>query len=319
MAFKMKNEFKIGLLVSIAIVCLILGYNFLRGRGLFSNEDKYYAFYDNITGLQKSAMVTFEGVQVGKVIDINLQPDRRIRVTIGLTNKDFSIPVGSKAQLLSDNMLAGTKVIALQLSNNSNKLSPGDTLPSLASAGLLDGVSEQMGPLFNTVNHTVTSIDTLINSVNDVVNTQTKQHLDRTFAALDATMADLAKLSNALNAQTANLSAVMTNLNSVTGNLAKSNTQVSAILNNAEIATNKISQAKIQESFDNIEAATKSIQNTLKQIENSDGTLGLLIRDPKLYTNLNNALRSVDTVLSDLKQRPSRYINVSVFGRKAAQ
>lgn len=319
MAIKMKNEFKIGLLVTIALVCLVLGYNFLRGRGLFSNEDKYYTFYDNVAGLQKSAMVTFEGVQVGKVIDIDLQSDRRIRVTIGLTNKEFFIPVGSKAQLVSDNLLAGTKVISLQLSNNSNKLQPGDTLPSLASVGMLDGISDQMGPLFNSVNHTVTSIDTLVNSVNSIVNIQTKQHLDNTFTSLDATMNDLAKLSNALNAQTANLNAMMNNLNSVTGNLAKSNTQVTNILNNAEIATNKISQAKIQESFDNIEAATKSIQKTLKEIENSNGSLGMLIRDPKLYNNLNNALQSVDTVLGDLKKRPSRYINLSVFGRKAAE
>src|SRR5690606_2308950 len=125
------TEFRIGLLVTVAIAFLILGYNFLRGRGFFSNEDLYYVYYDNVSGLQKSAMVTFEGVQVGKVIGIALQDDRRIKVTIGMTDKTFPIPAGSKAQLNSDNLLAGTKNITLILGESNKNLRPGDTLEAI--------------------------------------------------------------------------------------------------------------------------------------------------------------------------------------------
>jgi len=319
MAVKMKNEFRIGLLVAVAIAFLILGYNFLRGRGFFSNEDQYYTYYDNVAGLQKSAMVTFEGVQVGKVIGIDLQDDRRIRVTIGMTDKTFQIPVGSKAQLNSDNLLAGTKNITLILSDNSQKLQPGDTLESVGSTGMFDNISAEMGPLVKSLHHTIGTVDTLINSVNMIINTQARAHLENSFNSLDDALTDLAALSKSLSQQTGNLNAVMNNLNSVTGNLAENNEQVSAILRNAESATAKISNSKIQESFENIEAATKSLQQTLSQIESSNGSMGLLIRDRQLYDNLNRSLSSLDTLLKDVKQRPSRYINVSVFGRKAAE
>jgi len=319
MALKMKTEFRIGLLVTVAIAFLILGYNFLRGRGFFSNEDQYYVYYDNVSGLQKSAMVTFEGVQVGKVIGIALQDDRRIKVTIGMTDKTFPIPAGSKAQLNSDNLLAGTKNITLILGESNKNLRPGDTLEAIGSAGMFDNISAEMGPLVKSLHHTIGTVDTLIKSVNMIINTQARAHLESSFNSLDEALVELAALSKSLNQQTGNLNAVMNNLNSVSGNLAANNEQVSAILNNAETATAKISNAKIQESFDNIEAATKSLQQTLHRIEASDGSMGLLIRDRQLYDNLNRSLSALDTLLTDVKKRPSRYINVSVFGRKAAE
>lgn len=319
MALKMKTEFRIGLLVTVAIAFLILGYNFLRGRGFFSNEDQYYVYYDNVSGLQKSAMVTFEGVQVGKVIGIALQDDRRIKVTIGMTDKTFPIPAGSKAQLNSDNLLAGTKNITLILGESNKNLRPGDTLEAIGSAGMFDNISAEMGPLVKSLHHTIGTVDTLIKSVNMIINTQARAHLESSFNSLDEALVELAALSKSLNQQTGNLNAVMNNLNSVSGNLAANNEQVSAILNNAETATAKISNAKIQESFDNIEAATKGLQQTLHRIETSDGSMGLLIRDRQLYDNLNRSLSALDTLLTDVKKRPSRYINVSVFGRKAAE
>ncbi len=314
----MKNEVKIGIMVAASIIFLILGFNILRGRGMFSNEDQYFAYYDNVAGLSKSAAVNFEGVQIGKVIDIALQKDNRIKVTIGLTNKEFKIPAGSSVQMVTDNMLAGSKVLYLLTTKNTNYLKPGDTLQTAAAAGMIEKIGRGLDQGLGKVSGAVGSLDTLIDQINLVVGERNRQHLDASFQSLDATLAELSKLSKALNTQTAALSAVMNNLNSVTGNLAKNNSQVSAILTNAEVATNKISQSKIQESFDNIEAATKSIQNTLQQLESNNGSLGLLIRDPKLYNSLNRTLNSLDTVMTDLKKRPSRYINVSVFGRKAA-
>lgn len=316
MAIKMKNEFKIGLLVAIAITFLILGFNFLRGRGLFSNEDEYYVYYNDVTGLQKSAPVVYQGVQVGKVLDIQLQPDRRVKVTLGMNNKQFAVPVGSHAQLVSDNLLAGTKNITFLLSENSNKIKPGDTIASMEATGMFDNISSEAGPLIASAHHTITTIDTLVSSVNTIINTQARTHLESSFQSLDQMLKELAILSTTLNQQTSNLNAVMTNLKSVTDNLSANNSQVTAILNNAEKATGQIANAKIEESFEHIEAATQSIQHTLKQIESSDGSLGMLIRDRRLYDNLNTTLSSLDTVLQDVKKRPSRYINVSVFGRK---
>ena len=52
------------------------------------------------------------------------------------------------------------------------------------------------------------------------------------------------------------------------------------------------------------------------KIENGDGSMGLLMNDKELYSNLNNASRELDLLLQDFRLNPKRYVNVSVFGKK---
>ena len=61
---KISNETKVGALTVIAIVMLILGYNYLKGNELFSSTNTYYAIYDNIDGLTPSnAVMSLTGVR----------------------------------------------------------------------------------------------------------------------------------------------------------------------------------------------------------------------------------------------------------------
>lgn len=54
----------------------------------------------------------------------------------------------------------------------------------------------------------------------------------------------------------------------------------------------------------------------MQKINEGNGTMGLLVNDPKLYANLDSSARSLDALLTDLKENPSRYVHVSVFGKK---
>ena len=67
---------------------LILGFNFLRGRGLFSSDKKYYTYYyKDVQGLQESAVIQLKGLGVGKVSKIELLADRS---QISADGKDLS-------------------------------------------------------------------------------------------------------------------------------------------------------------------------------------------------------------------------------------
>ena len=65
----------------------------------------------------------------------------------------------------------------------------------------------------------------------------------------------------------------------------------------------------MDETLDNVKQFTE-------QLNSNQGSLGLLMRDPSLYNNLNSTMRSADSLLIDLKAHPKRYVHFSLFGRK---
>ncbi|MEH6514941.1 MAG: MCE family protein, partial [Maribacter arcticus] len=59
-----------------------------------------------------------------------------------------------------------------------------------------------------------------------------------------------------------------------------------------------------------------SLDQITQKMKNGDGTLGLLMNDKELYSNLNSTSRELDLLLQDFRLNPKRYVNVSVFGKK---
>ena len=55
----------------------------------------------------------------------------------------------------------------------------------------------------------------------------------------------------------------------------------------------------------------------LDSIQSGHGTLGKIVNDEKLYDNLTAASKELEELLRDFKLHPKRYVNVSVFGKKA--
>ncbi len=315
MAFKLKHEAKIGILVATTIILFILGFNFLRGRGVFSSDKEYITYYDNVQGLQESAVVQLKGLTVGRVSEIVLQ-GAKIKVTF-LLKKEVKIPVGSVAQLASADLISGTKIITLDMTNSTEFIPAGGTVTGKASGGILDNLSDQVSPLVGVMQHTVISLDTLLNSVNNVINDDARRHLNSSFASLESGLDQLAALSAKLNAQSGNLAAVISNANSITGNLANSNARITNTLGNLEEFSGSLRNAPVGQTLEKLQQTADQLQGIVSKINNNDGSLGMLLSDKKLYNNLSSTLGTLDTLLGDLKQHPSRYINVSVFSRKA--
>lgn len=315
MAIKVKNELKIGILVAAAIVLLVLGLNFLKGKNIFSSENEFYTYYDNVQGLQESAIVQINGLGIGKVSSIALQPDKRIKVAFTVAKK-LDVPVGSVAKLATSDIISGTKVISLQLTDSTRFLKDGDFIKSEGSQGLLDNLSETVSPLLGSVQNTVITLDTLLNSVNNIINGQTRKHLNRSFAALDTALIQFAELSKVLNAQSQHLAGVIENVNSITSNLANNNEKINSTLSNLETFSTELTKGDIQQTLQDLQAASAQFKGLMTKINENDGTLGMLVNDKKLYENLTKTLSSLDLLLDDVKQHPAKYINVSVFGRK---
>jgi phospholipid/cholesterol/gamma-HCH transport system substrate-binding protein len=83
-----------------------------------------------------------------------------------------------------------------------------------------------------------------------------------------------------------------------------------------EVMTKKFAALDLEETLTKLQAAVDNLNLTLNKVNKGDGTLGLLMNDPKLYNNLNATTNSLNILLQDLRLHPKRYVNVSVFGKK---
>jgi len=310
---KISNETKIGVLAVVALAALILGFNFLKGSSLFQHTKKLYAVFDNVEGLDLSNAVQINGLTIGSVTAIN-ESDKDLSqgviVTITL-KKDVNIPDNSVA-VINSGLLASATVIVNKGSSN-KFLDNGDTLETKSKSNLFAQVQSSINPVILKLGGTLGSLDSLVQVIGSMFDPKTKSNFATIVANLSGSSAELQKL---LNDQTGALAQSLKNLSQFTGNLNKSNEHISHTMENVDKTTANLASAKIPEAVEGLTSTLNDLKGTIARINSTNGSLGLLINDKRLYNNLESTTRSLNILLDDFRVHPKRYVNVSVFGKK---
>jgi phospholipid/cholesterol/gamma-HCH transport system substrate-binding protein len=315
----LNNETKIGALTIVAVTCLVLGFNFLKGKALFTKTNQIFAKYQNIAGLLKSNAVFVNGYQIGTVAAIEPSANlKELTVTINL-NKGVNLPSNSVA-LIKSNPLGAT-TIDVVLGNATTALTNGSTINTQnPGGGLLDAAMSKLDPVLGGVKTSLGNLDSLLLNINSVVDGNAKANIQQLLNGLNSTAANLTKSSAALNGilsnQTGALATTLNNVSSFTGNLSKNNDAISAVMGNLQKTTDKFANIEITQTLDNVNNTLNELKNIVAKLNTSNGTAGLLLNDARLYNNLAATTNKINTLLDDVRTHPKRYINVSVFGRK---
>jgi phospholipid/cholesterol/gamma-HCH transport system substrate-binding protein len=119
-----------------------------------------------------------------------------------------------------------------------------------------------------------------------------------------------------VGAQSGHINQIMANAEATSGNLKVSTARLDGIAGNFQKFSGDLANSNIKETLDNANKAVSSLQATMAKVNSTDGSLGLLMNDTKLYDNLNNASKNLDNLMIDLKAHPSRYVHFSIFGKK---
>jgi len=312
------NETKIGALTAVAIVFLILGFNFLNGKNIAGKNTRYYAVFNNIEGLATSNPVVINGKQVGNINNTDGGKDmRRIVVDINVT-QDVIIP--SDAVAVINKSLIGNVQLEIKLGNSTIPLKFNDTIRTIASSNLIGDAMKKLDPVLYQVTNVAKSLDTLINSVNGVIDPNAKHNIKSMLDNLNKTTANLAvssaSLQGLLNNQTGALAKTLDNVSSFTGALKNSEGTLTQTMSNMATTTDKLSKLDFEKTLNTLNATVTDLKNAIGKISSTDGSLGLLLNDPSLYRNLNATSNKINLLLDDIRVNPKRYVNVSVFGKK---
>lgn len=284
----------------------ILGFSYLKSSPLFEDGRTLYAVYQDVGGLQVGTPVTINGLTVGSVNEIKFK-DRGGNLVVAFSVKnDFDFSNNSPAELYDTGIIGGKGIQIKPVFDGADLATSGDTLPSEVQPGLTQLVQTQLTPLKRKVEGVVTNADTLIQNVNDVLDANARKDLRQTLAGLNQTVASFNKSADALNRilneNDEKLSNSLTNFEKLTANFAQ--------------LSDSLKDAGINRTFAKLESTITNLDKLVARMDDGDGTMGKLLNDEKLYTNLNNASRELDLLLQDLRLNPKRYVNVSVFGKK---
>jgi len=309
---KIKNETKVGILAAFAIALLIIGYNFLRGNSIFSNETSLLARYSRVDGLTVSKPVLINGYQIGRVAKLQLQNDGTILATLSINSK-YSIPENSTARLEGTDLL-GSKAIVMELGNSKKMAEDG----YLLNANVEKGLMEQVQPIQKKAELIITKMDSILSSVNTILNPNLQKNVDKSFNSIAATLGALETTSKKVDAmvgsESKRISAIFANVEGITANLNNNSQKITDILANINSVTDQFAATNFKQTLQNANQAIADLQGVVTNIKNGKGSMGLLLNDTKLYDNLNNASKNLDNLMIDLKANPKRYVHFSVFG-----
>jgi phospholipid/cholesterol/gamma-HCH transport system substrate-binding protein len=311
---RLLKEARIGLLAAISLVIFFVGYYFLKGASLFSKNKDYYCYYSNVEGMQNSANVQIQGLNVGHISSMQLVPGKGVRVNMTI-NKDIVVPVGSVASLEAADLL-GTKMVHLILGPGPGLLPTGSELLPAREGGVMDNVTAKLTPRLHELKGTIRAFDTTLAGVNAMVNTKNQQEIAEALHSIRVSANNLELLTAALKTETGEISSILKSSNSFAKNLASNNDTINRILANASSVSRQLSNAPIEKTLADLQATSKEFRGIAEKVNSSQGTLGLLINNKDVYNNLNSSIRSLDSLEKDIKAHPGRYINVSVFGKK---
>lgn len=293
------KEVKIAIVAIVGLVVLFLGMNFLKGLDLFSTDNRYYISFRDISGLSSSSPIYADGYKVGVVrgivYDYSQSKDIIVEADI---NKDMRIPKGSSAEIVSD-LMGNVKVNLLLASNPRERVNPGETIVG----GINDGAMGQMKDLIPVVQDMLPKLDSILASVNLLLQDP----------AIANSLHNVETVTGNLTVSTRRLNTLLGTLNRrMPGLLAKAD----GVMDNAQVVTSNLSKVDVEGTMRKVNATLDNVQAFADQLNNNTGSLGLLMRDPNLYYNLNATVKSADSLLIDLKSHPKRYVHFSVFGRK---
>ena len=295
---RIPDEAKLGGVFVLAILVFVFGLFFLKDYRITGGTYELKAKFENLSGIKNKDPVLFGGVKVGMVIGVGFED--HAPYAIMRIYDEFTVPVDSKVQVISRSML-GELGLEIKRGTSTTMAQEGSVLEGMGALGL-DSVIGKADSLSGGLQSLLTNVNRLFGD-----------DLDRSLlGSLNNVEALTGEMRVTLRQEQSRINRTLSNLDSLL-NTAKEisvseREKISATMGNMRKASARL-DAMILE----FQGVSSSLAAIMQKIERGDGTLGKLVNDDKLYTDMNRLMVNLDGLVSDLKENPKRYLNVSIF------
>lgn len=303
---KVRKEVKIGIFTLVILAILYWGVNFLKGMDLFNRTNTYYAYYDNVSGIQNSSPVIIRGIDAGLVTGIKFRPDMNNSVEVRFDVKStYDIPDNSIVKLFSNGLIGG-KALEIVLGNSPSFLPDGATIKSESESSLLEIAGSEIDVMKKQLYGIMGTLDLTMKNLNSI--------LEDNKGRIAGTMEGLEQGAQAFGSKGEELKQIIDNINKVTRTLSDNSGKMGSAISNLESISGELAQADLAATVRNLNETVNGLNKVLVSVNNSEGSAGMLLNDKALYESLTQASENLANLLKDLETNPKRYVHFSLFG-----
>ena len=302
---KNKNEIKTGILVVIGIGLFVFGFSYLKSNDIFVGDRTFYAVYDDVEGVVNGTPVTVNGFPVGSIQDISFLKNNNLLVKFRVEN-DLTFSINSIAQIYEAGLIGGKALAIIPANDNSRVAVSKDTLKSSVAPGLTELVNDKLTPLQENIESMILSANEVLRKVSLIFDDSTRTNLKTSVSDFTETISDLKETSAMIKSV---IKSNKLNIDQTIDNVLDISTNFSEI-------SKTINQSELDLIISNFKNSSDDLALILKKVSDGNGTISKLIENDTLFQNLNDASKSIDLLLEDIRLNPKRYIHFSIFGKK---
>jgi len=267
----------------LAIVLVVFG-----GFRFWKHRDRYYIdFNDSVMGLSEGTQVFFNGIKVGGVGEIKLDPDDPMVVRVAI-DVDRGTPIhADTVAMLNMAGITGLKVIDLQGgTTKAASLPPGAHI--VVGHGTLDKLSKQAERLADQTGEMITRAKQIMDGANQIV------------VSLQGVVNDVHTVVSSVEAVTdpKQLGAVLDATKLTAQNLQKASAEVSSMVAENRAAM-KSTLGSIAQASDNANLVTTDVRTLIRT---NQGTIAATLAD------LRQAARGFKELAREVREKPSRLL-----------
>ncbi len=303
---RLSKEIKAAFFVLSTILLFIFGFNFLKGSSLLDKQKTIYAVYDEVDGLLVGANVMINGLSIGNVTELDfLTNSTKILVTLKVKDK-LNFSSNSTASIYETGVLGGLAISIDPIFERESIVKTGDTLNSSVRPGLTELINRQIEPLSRQLQSTITSVDSIFTGASNVLNRKTQEEIKESINVLTSAI-------KAINNSSIIIEKTLTDKNTQINNTIDNFEKISS---NLSEVSNELNSFGLSSLLSNLEVSVDGISSIVNKLDSDKSTIGKLINEDEVYNNLNSSIESLNSLISDIKANPKKYVHFSVFGRK---
>lgn len=305
---KISSEVKVGLIGIATLLILIWGINYLKGRNILNSTYTLHAFFENSGGLENSSPIIMNGMKIGYIDNIILQPELSLPVHVFIhIEKQYPVNHGSKAILFSADML-GTKAIRIECSREQGTMQHQDTIFTSAEADMLSSLSAQVMPVMEQIGDLAESLDSVVQKLDRLMESDSPAAILEDLSEISASLSTSVNPGGALHSS-------FENLESFTSMLDSQKEEIASMTSHLNSISEALDSAGIEQIAEELKSASGAFALVLEQLSSGEGTMGKLIYSDSLYVHLNNLVADLDSLVIDLNENPKDYVHFSLFGK----